>query len=306
LATSIDQAQYNETIAVCGEIFMLEPIEIQQSNMTICCFNDTYRCALNSTYGQNLLVTGANVTLRGLAFYRGYAAGDSGGNLKIDAPGHHTVSQCLFADGSSQQYGGNLYVSNADSIHISASIFDFGYAEFGAGGAAFVDTPVILVEGSFFYSNQGGRDGGGVLVSNSNLDENTMQNITFNETFFEYNSAAIGGGFMMAGSMTRIVVVDSYFEGNEASAFGGAGAILGFSSIVIFGNKGENNFDPTRSCNDFYIAEDSGDFLCAEVWDYLALSSGSGFPSTFPPLPSFPTTHSPAPTPAPVPIGELN
>jgi hypothetical protein len=200
--------------------------------------------------------------------------------VKIDAPGHHTVSQCLFANGTSEEYGGNLYVTNADSIHISESIFEFGYAEIGGGGAAFVDTPVISVEGSFFESNQGGREGGGVLVSD--INRNTIQDTSFIETFFGYNSAIVGGGFRTGASMLQLGIIDSYFEGNEASAFGGAGAIMDFSSIFLSGNKGENNFDLDGSfffCNDFYIKEEQEEFFCAEVWEYVLLSSFSGSPA---------------------------
>jgi hypothetical protein len=83
---------YRGTISVCGEIEMLYVIEITQTNVTICC-NETSRCTLKNNGGErNLLVTGGNVTLRGLSFENGGDSRGSGGNVAILSGGHYRIS----------------------------------------------------------------------------------------------------------------------------------------------------------------------------------------------------------------------
>lgn len=265
---AVSNAKYNDTVAVCGEIEMLQGVYIRQSNLTICC-NDTQRCALHSNGGPNLIVSGENVTLSGLTFFLGSVGLEDGGNLKINASGHHTISQCIFRNGTSEYLGGNLYVGNADSVRIAESIFQYGYGGSFGGGAAFIDTPVISIERSFFENNQG-SDGGGVFVDNSNLEENVVQNVSFVETVFGYN-AALPEGFLVTDSTGWVQIVNSYFEANEAIRFGGAGVIQEFSSLTLSGNNGNDNHDLRGICDDFHVTYDSKTSLCASVMDDLYL-----------------------------------
>ena len=74
-----------------------------------------------------------------------------------------------------------MYVSNADSIQISESTIEYGNGRYGAGGAVFMDTSVVMVKGSYFEYNEGGREGGAVLVRSSNPF--SLINATFVDTF---------------------------------------------------------------------------------------------------------------------------
>jgi hypothetical protein len=263
---------YGGTISVCGEIEMLYAIEITQASVTICC-NETSRCTLKNSGGKrNLLVTGGNVTLRGLSFENGDASGGSGGNVAILSRGHHLISNCVFTDGFAGIHGGNLYVVNAFSITISRSIFESGSADVGGGGVAILNTPNVTVEGSYFEGNECAGEGGGLLVFSLDHGREVVYSTTIIDSFFESNFAVTGGGFATngLGKTLNLTLADSYFGGNEVIDGGGAGSIFQNATLRTFvsGNRGDNNLDDSGICTAFFFLpnpSDTGDFLCFDI-----------------------------------------
>jgi hypothetical protein len=184
----------------------------------------------------------------------------------IDAPGEHHISGCTFLAGISDQYGGNLYVGNADSIRISDSTFVLGSAFWGGGGVALDNTPTVIIENSFFTRNQGVGGGGGVLVAYTTLPTEILQATFIIGTRFEANQAQFGGGFMASGlgSLPNLIVLESTFEDNTVDGGGAAGFVTEPAIVLIDFNRGLGNLDASGECDDFLVAMTNG-FSCIDV-----------------------------------------
>ena len=281
LRSRIASVRYSETIAICGSFSVPSTLSISQSNVTLCCAS-SLGCTLsaNSFVEQRILyVDGDNVSLRFITFRGGVALREDGGNVAIVGRGDHRIVDCVFSDGFSDQFGGNLFVKNADRCHISGSTFQFGNANYG-GGAAFEDTVLVNIEDTVFDNNTGQDGGGGVFVSLAELTVCTSvrQVTSFSRVVFAANFADYGAGFLESsiGTMPRLIVEDSLFFLNEANQLGGAGAVFQYNDDLIVrlsNNEGLDNIDKSGQCDDFALYVDATEpgFLCVAAVEDLRL-----------------------------------
>jgi hypothetical protein len=255
----------NDVIALCsGEIITESAVVLEQSNLKLCC-SGAQDCILKSTGNdRNLLVTGNDFTVEGISFLDGFGKDSSdesrspdGGNVKIHAGGDHLVANCEFVGGKSS-WGGNLSVRGADSLTIKKSLVSAGEARDG-GGVAVDKTPKLFVEESVFEGNDG-SNGGGVLAA---YFEEKEALISFKKTTFKDNLADFGAGYLATTSgMTSLsmLLVESTFESNVASSYGGAGCLFYYRDLesldlTLQGNAGSDNVssDPSIGCSDGFL-----------------------------------------------------
>ena len=104
----------------------------------------------------------------------------------------------------------------------------------------FEETPSIAIQGSFFTANAASTDGGGLAITFGSLNQELFEgNVTIEDTFFQSNTAAVGGGFNVLDSQvsTSIFVLDCFFLINDAIEAGGAAAILEDAFLTFLGNS---------------------------------------------------------------------
>jgi hypothetical protein len=295
LRSRIASARYSETISICGSFTVPSTLSISQGNVTLCCAS-SWECTLSasSAVAQRILfVDGDNVSLRFITFRGGASLGESGGNVAIVGRGDHQIVGCIFFYGFSDQFGGNLFVKNADSCHISRSDFHGGNAVYG-GGAAFEDTVLVNIEDTIFENNTG-YGGGGVFVSLAELTlcTSVRQVTSFSSVAFDWNYAQYGAGFMQSslGTMPQLIVENSLFTFND----GGAGVVLQYAYDFILqlsNNEGVGNIDRSGQCDDFaFLDESEMYFLCFAVDEDFRLP----IQSTLSPAPTQSPTLSVAP-----------
>ena len=208
-----------------------------------------------------LSVSGSDVTLQGLVFSGGKrdALSESGGNVLIEAPGHHRIENCKFLSGISGQLGGNIHVDTPDSVTITNSYFQQGKVRYGGGGISIINAEKILIQDCIISHNEAGGDGGGLIVYGTNNDVD--QEIFIKNTTFSSNEAEFGGGFLATsfGSMPRLDIQLSTFEDNIAGEEGAAAAVFhyvmdsaGLLDLTLNGIKGSSNVAP-NNCQGLYI-----------------------------------------------------
>ncbi|CAJ1957831.1 unnamed protein product [Cylindrotheca closterium] len=264
LTRELNEAREGATIALCGDMGILRTISVVKSNMTLCCLRESSWCALDGAYETQIMsVSGADFTVTGIHFQNGFS-NQNGGNLAIDAPGHHNIRNCQFVGGqTSFMFGGNLFVANGDSISISDSNFDVGVSPLGGSGVAFENTWSAEIRNSQFRNNFGQGAGGGVLVHHtfdSMLADSTTQQLYIENSRFEENSAEIGGGLAVQDvDSINMTVLDTVFAFNVASIVGGALSVTGTNSTVatIRRNSGVGNSDASSTCQGFYFDENT-------------------------------------------------
>jgi len=280
-ARELNEAREGHIIALCGDMKILRTISVTISNMTLCCVQESSGCSLDGELETHIMsVSGANFTMTGITFQNGLSS-RNGGNLALDAPGHHSIRNCLFSGGqTSFMFGGNVHVANSDSISISDSRFEIGTSPLGGSGVAFENTWSIDIRNSKFQNNYGQGAGGGVLVYHtfdSPLVDATMQQLHIENSVFEENSAEIGGGLAIQDvDSINMTVLQSVFTFNVASFVGGALSVTGSNSTIarLRGNSGEGNSDAWSTCENFFFDEnmDYEDGLCFDAGDTIELS----------------------------------
>jgi hypothetical protein len=262
-------SEANHVIALCGGFEGGPEIEISQDNLTLCCVESGGCIFAGSGNNRLLQVTGTNVTLQDLLFIGG-RTGMDGGNVAIISGGFHSIFNCTFFLGISDQYGGNLVVRDATRVEIVGSFFLEGSANFGGGGLAVWDTATVVVRDSTFGNNNGGSDGGGVFLSYSGDGSHST---TFERTEFVGNSADDGGGFLATsiGELPQLTVKDSVFVSNEGKFEGGPGMVRnhrGDLGLSLSNNIGESNL-AGGECDGFVFLIDSSEDIpeCIPVTD---------------------------------------
>lgn len=234
IQAAFDASTGGDTIAICATadpIAVETALVLRQPNTTLCCFNETSveSCTLQSQGSDRTLdVLTASVRLQDLAFENG--VGTAGGNAVIDGEGDHIVDGCEFRSGEASRFGGNLFVqADGGSLHILDSTFADGVAaEFG-GGVYVINANELTVENSVFQGNNvtdEDSSGGGIFMV---FDNSTApgQVAAFRNLEFRENEADIGGGFFATqlGEMPRLDVIGCTFVDNQGRRAAGAGAI---------------------------------------------------------------------------------
>lgn len=281
LARELKEAREGNIVALCGDMRIMRTISVEKSNVTLCCARESSGCLLESASETQIMsISGSSFTLTGFKLQNG-VSNRNGGNLAIDASGHHSIRNCIFSAGrTSFMYGGNVFVANADSISISDSMFNAGTAPLGGSGVAFESTGIIDIRHSKFQNNFGEGAGGGVLVF-QDLDappRDTMTQLYIENSVFEENSAEVGAGLAVQDvDAINMTVLGSVFEFNMASVVGGALSVTGANSTIatLQGNSGEGNSDAGSSCAGFFFDEnmDYEGGLCYDTRDFVQLSN---------------------------------
>jgi hypothetical protein len=268
------------TLCVDTTIETAQAISITQPNVKLCC--ETTGCLIESQGSdRNLYVTGTDFTLQGVDFVGGsqVATGEGGGNVAIQAAGHHVIRDCTFSGGTSDFVGGNLLVDTQGNVTITGSIFKSGKVRYGGGGLGVLNALGIVLEDCTFADNVAGSDGGGFIVFGDNVVD---QEIYINESTFERNKAVSGGGFLATsfGHMPRLDVQLTTFNGNTAEE-GGVASVFHYVihdrlplDLTLKGNGGVNN-EASSVCDGFYIFLDPSDAHCFDVSeDYPTMFHG--------------------------------
>jgi hypothetical protein len=230
---------------------------------------------------QNLIVTGANITLRGLLFSNGFGLNGDGGNVEIRATGHHRIVQCAFVNGTATNNGGNLAVKLAETVVVQDSSFSFGLGLGGAGGLYIAASKSSVVNNSIFEGNVGGSNvgstGGGLWVKGG-------RSVEIVQSYFLENSADLGGGFFVShlASFPALKILHCRFELNSAVKLGGPGAMILpmlASTVDIRHNGGAPNnvvLNSTTGCeHGFEVAVhdfDIDSYVCIELEDDFVIA----------------------------------
>lgn len=133
------------------------------------------------------------------------------------------VENTTFKENSTTYSGGAIYLGNTSTdnqINITGSTFENNKAG-SNGGAIYVTTNKILIDGSEFLGNTA-SNGGAIATSASNK----INSIIVSNSKFLNNEATKGyGGALYLDSSTSTnpyYIVNSYFENNTATKYGGA------------------------------------------------------------------------------------
>lgn len=184
----------------------------------------------------NLSAKNLNVTIKGLSFVNGRAAGagddGEGGAIKVGYTSTLTIENSFFKYNKANR-GGAIEVGNAGSLIVRNSTFDNNdgtiandglsggaIATDGAGGT--LGKGKLIVEGSTFINNKG-VDGGAIynLLGPLTIKNSVFKNnVSTREGGAVFTDGASGGARDEVGG--QITIEGSTFEGNKSIAGGGA------------------------------------------------------------------------------------
>lgn len=253
-------ATASAVVAICAPstITTNAAISIAQNSVTICCAStDASQCVLQSSGTDSVMeVTGDSITLRDLSFLDGSADSVFGGNVAISGDGSHIISGCIFRNGQASQAGGNLFIDTKDSVLIEGSTFANGEAGRNGGGLYVENARTVTLKDSSFESNSAPGGTGGGFFSVLETPTDFGQAIVIDNTDFNSNTAAIGGGFFVTqlGTLPTLTILNSEFSSNVGTDAAGAGAIaesLNNLILVIAGGSGSANQSPV--CADILV-----------------------------------------------------
>ncbi|MBI1312828.1 hypothetical protein GC176_16180 [bacterium] len=245
------------------------------------------------------LQLGANVDLRDVSIINGWAAGDSGGGIRM-AGAHLELTRVTLRDNVADVSGGAISDSSGlASLIITDSLIEHNSADFA--GAIFNSSDTLSIAGSLIRSNSAGTVGG-VFVSNSDftlidseISENTTttddagglrierggampHTVSIASSRISYNSAVGSGGGLQIFDET-VSIVDSEIIGNSASSGNGGGIQNTSGQLMIESTRFQGNgaFGPAS----FGAAIDSsgtGATLTVDgsIFIYNQVSTGGG------------------------------
>ncbi|MBX7106483.1 MAG: hypothetical protein K1X57_20580, partial [Gemmataceae bacterium] len=195
-------------------------------------------------------VAASSITLSGLTFAGGSAAGQGGAILLGDA--RVTIDDCAFTGNTASDSGGaiNMRVSPTATLAINRSSFTNNRAAGGSGGGALAvySDATISIRDSLFAFNTSATDGGGLWIFGTPGSYSLR-----NSTLFG-NSASTRGGaiWQQAGQGSSGTVTNSTLTGNVAGNAGGGVYLAGsfgsnstitFESTVVSGNTASKEAD---------------------------------------------------------------
>ena len=114
---------------------------------------------------------------------------------------------------STSEHGGGVATANSSNGYVGPTLFEGNKAEGDKGGALYVDSSNVSIDGCTFKSNESAGDGGAVYSAGDKL-------YLSNCTFMSNSSKANGGALFLDHSDWTIK--SSTFSGNSASKRGGA------------------------------------------------------------------------------------
>lgn len=198
-------------------VMVSQPILIDR-DMTIQGFEDRTVVLNAGSEDKLLIIRDAEVTLRHLTLFAGYAE-DSGG--AVENYGVLTVEDSMFSHNSSQGDGGAIY--NAGTLVVRDSIFLKNDALNG-GAVVSADTNNTTIERSVFTGNTAEQYGGAIFGDFGGF-------VVVNSSF-EDNFALGGGAILMNGFLDRGIIANSTIVQNSAE-FGGGVCNLDEDSLFM-------------------------------------------------------------------------
>ena len=212
----------------------------------------------NAVDSGGALYSSETVTLTNCVFFSN-TAGSSGGGVYVGTKGKVTIASSRFIDNDSGNEGGGLAASAEGPIVVSRSIASGNTATGGGGGFYLYGrgskASTIKVDGCTLVNNSatGTSHGGGLLID---FDDETGKvsvlntivsgnsgtrggglyldggRLTMSKSTFTQNTAALGGGAILASNPGTLVIKSSRFEKNSAANGGGALYLRGTDTVA--------------------------------------------------------------------------
>ncbi|MBQ4091049.1 MAG: hypothetical protein IJC64_01900 [Clostridia bacterium] len=196
----------------------------------------------NVTWGSGIIYTtaGTTHTFKNITA-SGNNTGYNGGVFYIsDSPA--TIEGGTFTENSAG-YGGVLYVAGAaSSVTISNATFgtaDKGNSATTSGGAVYVASGTVNVNGATLESNTAATSGGAIYAAGG---ETTITGTTFtrNRTTSNPNSVTVRGGGAILATTATVTITGCTFDANESAYYGGTIAAYESTVTVKADDQGKN------------------------------------------------------------------
>jgi hypothetical protein len=183
------------------------------------CTRGTSDCStivVDAGQGSDSVISGFTIQ-GGLGSKYGGSTSYGGGLFLIEsAP---TIRDCIIT-GNQAEWGGGIYIKEADSYVIEDSIFYLNSAELGGGMVTFVSSGSIA--GSSFLQNTAEVWGGGVLYSHGS------NHVWFDNNVFDSNVAGLGGGMAMYGLCSPATLTNNtWIDNHEYAIYSECGSEVG-------------------------------------------------------------------------------
>ena len=179
------------------------------------------------------MMSNVTVSVSNSSFRSNYA--DSGAGIYVASGSTATITNVLLDGNTATGQGGAFY--NAGRLTITGSTISRNRA--GTSGFLYVASGLAEIYNTTVSENTSGNAGGGIRaisgstvnIYNSHFNGNYGSNgglatiyttVKFEGSTFSANTANGNGGVMYLGNNGRVIVKDSYFEGNIARSQGGA------------------------------------------------------------------------------------
>ena len=153
-----------------------------------------------------------------------------------------TIEGGTFTENSAG-YGGVLYVAGAaSSVTISNATFgtaDKGNSATTSGGAVYVASGTVNVNGATLESNTAATSGGAIYAAGG---ETTITGTTFtrNRTTSNPNSVTVRGGGAILATTATVTITGCTFDANESAYYGGTIAAYESTVTVKADDQGKN------------------------------------------------------------------
>jgi hypothetical protein len=157
--------------------------------------------------------------------------GVEGSGMYINSGGL-TVSNCIFTNNFSSNYGGAINLVNSNNTVIADSVISNNETGWGGGGISIRDSNNITIYNCSFSYNKSADLGGGL--------ETLYSSVTVSDSVFINNIAVFGGG--VSGGAGSLDFINSIFSNNKASWGGGAVVVAGGSLLSITNCSIVNNY----------------------------------------------------------------
>lgn len=132
------------------------------------------------------------------------------------------------------------------------------------GGAAFENTPKVVVQGSSLKWNSA-LEGGAMLFFSSSDETISYQEVIIDRTVVENNTAIVGGGFLARNmDQLSLTVRNCFFESNSVVEGSPMGDFQFVSNVdLIFRNNNGRDFQGFNElCDSIVFAQDEGPTRC--------------------------------------------
>lgn len=214
-----------------------------------------------AVYGENTaLIVDGNTDFSG-------NSASSGGAIALAQNTKLTITdQVTFKDNKATKRGGAIYTDGTTEIAIDGASF-ISNTSGDTGGAIAIsnfkgDVNPVTIKNTLFEGNTAVRKGGAIVIFDMEEDYNNVNNVVLEAVTFRNNAVTNGDGGAIMVEEAVTIQGSALFEGNSASANGGA--IYGASGSSVTLNAEEagdaivfKNNTANGAANDIYLAEGS-------------------------------------------------